>query len=205
MFYPVKITCFDFLPWSTGNYSSPGAENDALADFHIALTRNNYMNWFTEWTAKEVNFIVFKNAVLTFLIIILFNVIYKVIKKEDFNKSSITLLIYFIISLLIWIITSPGIRFGVGIFLTFVLFISFVYKSEKSKFIGKNLIVSSMFYFIVLGLVPQTNNYFLYETFGTSILESVVLKFQMFHIRKTWVVTVFCPKKVINAGLILNV
>ena len=46
MFYPVKITCFDFLPWSTGNYSSPGAENDALADFHIALTRNNYMNWF---------------------------------------------------------------------------------------------------------------------------------------------------------------
>ena len=56
MFYPVKITCFDFLPWSTGNYSSPGAENDALADFHIALTRNNYMNWFTEWTAKEVNF-----------------------------------------------------------------------------------------------------------------------------------------------------
>ena len=160
MFYPVKITCFDFLPWSTGNYSSPGAENDALADFHIALTRNNYMNWFTEWTAKEVNFIVFKNAVLTFLIIILFNVFYKVIKKEDFNKSSITLLIYFIISLLIWIITSPGIRFGVGIFLTFVLFISFVYKSEKSKFIGKNLIVSSMFYFIVLGLVPQTNNYF---------------------------------------------
>ena len=92
MFYPVKITCFDFLPWSTGNYSSPGAENDALADFHIALTRNNYMNWFTEWTAKEVNFIVFKNAVLTFLIIILFNVFYKVIYQTEKHNGLAELL-----------------------------------------------------------------------------------------------------------------
>ena len=160
MFYPVKITCFNFLPWSTGNYSSPGAENDALADFHIALTSNNYTYWFSEWTSKEVNLIVFKNLILTFSIIILYNVFYKFIKKEKFDKRSTTLFIYFFISLLIWIITSPGIRFGVGIFLTFVLFISVLYKSKKSDFIIRNIIFSTMLYFIVLGLVPQTNNYF---------------------------------------------
>tara|TARA_Y100000992_G_scaffold26448_1_gene14953 strand:- start:208 stop:1833 length:1626 start_codon:yes stop_codon:yes gene_type:complete len=160
MFYPVKITCFDFLPWSTGNYSSPGAENDALADFHIALTRDNYMNWFSEWTNKEVNFIVFKNAMLTFSIIVLFNVIYKFIKREDADKNAVFLFIYFILSLVVWIITSPGIRFGVGIFLTFVLFISFLYKSEKNNLLNKNIILSSIMYFVVLGLVPQTNNYF---------------------------------------------
>lgn len=159
IFYPVKIICFDFLPWATGNYSSPGAESDVLASFHIALTRNNYMNWFSEWTAKEVNFIVFKNSLMTFSIIILFNMFYKLIKKENFDKRAIILFFYFIISLFIWIITSPGIRFGVGIFLTFLLFISFLYKSKKSKFINKNLIISSLLYFIVLGLVPQKNNY----------------------------------------------
>jgi len=169
IFYPVKIMCFDFLPWLTSNYSSAGAENDALANFHIALTRNNYMNWFSEWSAKEVNFIVFKNAMMTFAIIILFNVCYKLIKKECFDKRSITLFIYYIISLFIWIITSPGIRFGVGIFLTFVLFVSSLYKSKTSKFLNKNILVSSMIYFIVLSLVPQTNNYFalidnLYDT-----------------------------------------
>jgi len=169
IFYPVKIMCFDFLPWLTSNYSSAGAENDALANFHIALTRNNYMNWFSEWSAKEVNFIVFKNAMMTFAIIILFNVCYKLIKKECFDKRSITLFIYFIISLFIWIITSPGIRFGVGIFLTFVLFVSSLYKSKINKFLFKNILVSSMIYFIVLSLVPQTNNYFalidnLYDT-----------------------------------------
>jgi len=169
IFYPVKIMCFDFSPWLMGNYISAGAENDALASFHIALTRTNYMNWFSEWTTKEVNFIVFKNALMTFSIIILFNIYYKLIKQESFDKRSITLFIYFIISLFIWIITSPGIRFGVGIFLTFVLFVSFLYKSKKSKFLNKNILVSSMIYFIVLGLVPQTNNYFylienLYDT-----------------------------------------
>ncbi len=160
MFYPVKITCFDSLPWTTGNYSSPGAENDALADFHIALTSDNYMNWFSEWTNKEVNFIVFKNAMLTFSIIVLFNVIYKFIKREDTDKNAVFLFIYFILSLVVWIITSPGIRFGVGIFLTFVLFISFLYKSEKNNLLNKNIILSSIMYFVVLGLVPQTNNYF---------------------------------------------
>jgi hypothetical protein len=160
MFYPIKFTCLDFLPWAKGDYANPSSENAALADFHIALTTSNYMNWFNEWTAKEVNFIVFKNALVTFSIIILFNVLFKLLKKETFDKNSLILLIYFIVSLFLWIITSPGIRFGVGIFLTFVLFISFLYPSKKSLVIKNNVIVYSMFYLIILGLVPQTNNYF---------------------------------------------
>ena len=60
----------------------------------------------------------------------------------------------------IWIITSPGVRFGIGIFLSFVLYISFLFASKKSNWINKNIVATTILYFIVIGLIPQINNYF---------------------------------------------
>ena len=80
LFYPISITCVNFLPWSNTKYANPITENNALADYHNAITRENYLNWFSDWTSQEVNFIVFKNVLLTFSIIIIFNLVIKFLK-----------------------------------------------------------------------------------------------------------------------------
>ena len=174
MFYPVKITCFDFLPWSTGNYSSPGAENDALVDFHIAMTSENYSYWFREWMTKEVNNTVFKNASITFLILLFYLLFHRFKNNEKYNPASIFLLGYCIFSLIILIVTSPSIRFAVGIILSFVFYLSVVFESKTIKTRKYKVLLPTIFYFISLGLVPQTNNYFsLIENFSDTELRNI--------------------------------
>ena len=160
MFYPVKLTCFDSLPWQSGNYSSPVKENNALADFHIALTTENYNFWLSDWMSKEVNNTVFKNALITFFLIVLLNIAMKYLNKESVNKNLFLYFFYCLFSLIVWLITAPSIRMGVGIFLSLVLFLSILFKGQENKFIKKNALIFSLFYFLTLGLVPQTNNYF---------------------------------------------
>ena len=67
---------------------------------------------------------------------------------------------YTVFSFFIWLVTAPSIRMGVGIFLTVVLVISIIFRNRNNKLIKKNIFIFSSIYFIVLGLVPQTNNYF---------------------------------------------
>ncbi len=174
MFYPVKITCFNFLPWSTGNYSSPGAENDALVDFHIAMTSENYSYWFREWMTKEVNNTVFKNASITFLILLFYLLFQRLKNNEKYNPESIFLFGYCVSSLLILIVTSPSIRFAVGIILSFVFYLSVVFESKTIKTRKYKVLLPTIFYFISLGLVPQTNNYFsLIENFSDTELRNI--------------------------------
>ena len=160
LFYPVKITCFDSFTWTAGNYSSPGAESDLLANFHIALRFSNLDSWFSQWMSKDINNTVFKNLIGTLTVIIMFNFIIKFINKEKLNNKNIFYISYTIFSLIIWLFTAPSIRMGVGIFLTVVLVISLIFQSKENTFIKKNVFIFSLTYFVVLGLVPQTNNYF---------------------------------------------
>ncbi len=174
MFYPVKITCFDFLPWSTGNYSSAGAENDALVDFHIAMTNENYSYWFREWMTKEVNNTVFKNASITFMILLFYLIFHKLKNNENYNRSSKFLLGYCVFSLIILIVTSPSIRFAVGIILSFVFYLSVIFESKTINTKKYKVLLPTILYFISLGLVPQTNNYFsLIENFSKTELRSI--------------------------------
>lgn len=160
LFYPVKITCFESFVWTTGNYSSPGAESDLLANFHIALRFSNLDSWFSQWMSKDINNTVFKNLIITFFVILIFNLLFKLLNKEKLNRKNIFYFIYTIFSLFIWLITAPSIRMGVGIFLTLVLVISIIFQNKDNKLIKNNVFIFTSIYFIVLGLVPQTNNYF---------------------------------------------
>ena len=160
LFYPVKITCFDNIAWTAGNYSSAGAEIDLLADFHIALKLSNLNSWFDQWMGKEINNTVFKNFMITLFVIIIFNLLVKFQNKENSFNKNVFFIFYTVFSFFIWLITAPSIRMGVGIFLTLVLVISLFYNSKKSMFIKKNILIFTGIYFVVLGLVPQTNNYF---------------------------------------------
>ena len=174
LFYPVKITCFDNIAWTAGNYSSAGAEIDLLADFHIALKLSNLNSWFDQWMGKEINNTVFKNFMITLFVIIIFNLLVKFQNKENSFNKNVFFIFYTVFSFFIWLITAPSIRMGVGIFLTLVLVISLFYNSKKSMFIKKNILIFTGIYFVVLGLVPQTNNYFsLIENFSDTELRNI--------------------------------
>ena len=109
---------------------------------------------------KEINNTVFKNFMITLFVIIIFNLLVKFRNKENSVNKNVFFIFYTVFSFFIWLVTAPSIRMGVGIFLTLVLIISSFYNSNKSMFIKKNIIIFTAVYFVVLGLVPQTNNYF---------------------------------------------
>lgn len=159
--YPVKQLCVDALPWySVNGYSSASAESAGLSDFHISLTTKNYQSWFNDWTSKEINFIVFKNFTITFSVILTLLILNQFIFKEQKNRFLFTQLIYCLISISIWLITAPGIRMGVGLFLASVFFVSNIFYSKKvpTLFIKYHKLLI-IFYLIVIALIPQTNNY----------------------------------------------
>lgn len=166
LFYPVKELCIDQLSWSgIKSYADAGKEAVNLASFHKAMNLNNLNDWMGLWTSKDYNLFVGKNLILTFGIILLFNLIHKSIKKERISNNLLFYFIYCLISLMIWLFTAPSIRWGVGIFITLVLFISIFHEtSNKSLLIEKYYFMMTLCYLLVLGLVPQTNNYYsLYE------------------------------------------
>ena len=159
--YPVKQLCVDALPWySVNGYSSASAESAGLSDFHISLTTKNYQSWFNDWTSKEINFIVFKNFTITFSVILTLLILNQFIFKEQKNRFLFTQLIYCLISISIWLITAPGIRMGVGLFLASVFLVSNIFYSKKvpTLFIKYHKLLI-IFYLIVIALIPQTNNY----------------------------------------------
>ena len=91
--------------------------------------------------------------------------------RED---KSIFLFGYCVSSLLILIVTSPSIRFAVGIILSFVFYLSVVFESKTIKTRKYKVLLPTIFYFISLGLVPQTNNYFsLIENFSDTELRNI--------------------------------
>ena len=162
IFYPIKELCIDQLPWSgVKNYADAGTEANDLSSFHKAMNLDNMADWIGIWTSKEINLIVGKNLILTIGIILLFNLIHKFVKKEKISNNFSFYLMYCLISVVIWLFTAPSIRWGVGIFITLVLFISIFYKTtNKSHLIEKYYFMTTLCYLLVLGLVPQTNNYY---------------------------------------------
>tara|TARA_Y100000389_G_scaffold185125_1_gene204220 strand:+ start:9 stop:1649 length:1641 start_codon:yes stop_codon:yes gene_type:complete len=166
IFYPIKQLCINQLSWSgIKGYANPGAEADTLASFHKAMNLDNLTAWVGLWTSKEVNLIVGKNLILTIGIILFFNLIHKSVKKEEISSDISFYFIYCVISVAVWLFTAPSVRWGVGIFMTLVLFISIFYKTNhKSYFIERYYFIMTLCYLLVLVLVPQTNNYYsLYE------------------------------------------
>jgi hypothetical protein len=159
--FPIKQLCVETLPWSSvSGYSSASAESAGLSDFHIALTTKNYQSWFNDWTSKEINLIVLKNFIITFSVILILLIVNQFIFKEQKNRYLATQIFYCLISISIWLVTAPGIRMGVGLFLSSVFVVSNIFKTEKApSVIIKYQKLLMVFYLLVIALIPQTNNY----------------------------------------------
>jgi len=159
IFYPITFTCFNNLYWTGGNYSAPQAEVMLLRNFHVAIDRYNFKFWFNEWLAKDINSYIFLNALMSISVIIIFNYLFR--SNSNKNKTKLLfLLLYFVVSLAIWMISSPSLRFGIGILLVFIFLISQYFSVEFQINSPKKYFLISIFYLFVVGTFPQSNNYF---------------------------------------------
>ena len=66
-------------------------------------------------------------------------------------------------SLILWMISAPGIRLGIGVILLLYIYLPNLITSKKARFkIQNNKYILSLLFFGTLILVPQTNNYQLF-------------------------------------------
>ena len=121
MFFPIELLCFDALPWYAKGEAS--LETISLNNFHIGYDmESNIYLWFQEWLTKPINKTVFYNFCLSLIVVLIFRKL--VYKKWPTIKGKNLLFLYFYLFVLFtsWIISAPGIRFGLGLFLLFIVY-----------------------------------------------------------------------------------
>ena len=162
LFFPVEELCFQSLPWS--DVSSAGIESSDLKNFHIFFSFDqNFGNWLNSWLSKPINYNTSINYLISVLFLLTFNfVIYKKspTKKKSFDYLLVLLCI--VTSYLIWILSAPGIRFGLGLFLLSLSLISIHYNGSNERLsLNDNLknITLGFLFLVCILLVPRLDAY----------------------------------------------
>ena len=160
LFFPVSFTCLNKLSWYSKNSAS--SEMDALKDFHIGYYFGTPISsWFSNWYSKEINSVVSRNFILSFLLIVIVSIIInrrgnKNISKKDF----LIIYLYLVFITIAWIISSPGIRLGLGVFTLIVGCVGLIFQDLEFKI--KQLNNKALLYFLIIIstlLMPRISNY----------------------------------------------
>tara|TARA_X000000368_G_C23051656_1_gene721712 strand:+ start:360 stop:1985 length:1626 start_codon:yes stop_codon:yes gene_type:complete len=158
LFYPIKSSCFDMPFSATKNASVEFALYD-LNNVHTPLRDLNISNWFSTWIERDINQTVLYNMFFTMLVLVIYSFfIYKKSNIEEVNTR--LLLVFVLLSFTAWILSSPGIRLGIGILLLLYIVIPNLLNSKELRFsIVNNKILLLTLFFSTLLLVPQVNNH----------------------------------------------
>ena len=156
--YPVSFTCID-VSWSATKGASANFAMSDLINVHSPLRSLDLQTWFSEWVLKDINKTVLYNFLFSLIILILyFSLLHKNTETSKFRFNSFG--IFILMSLILWIISAPGIRLGIGVILLLYIYIPNLLSSKKPRFkIQNNKYILSFLFFGTLILVPQTNNY----------------------------------------------
>lgn len=162
LFFPVEELCFQSLPWS--DVSSAGIESSDLKNFHIFFSLDqNFGSWLNSWLSKPINYTTSINYLISTLFLVLFNFV--IYKKSPTRKKSFDYLLVFLCiatSYLIWILSAPGIRFGLGLFLLSLSLISIQYNGSQERLsLNDNLknITLSFLFLVCILLVTRLDAY----------------------------------------------
>ena len=156
--YPVSFTCTD-VSWSATKGASANFAMSDLINVHSPLRSLDLQTWFSEWVLRDINKTVLYNFLFSLIILILyFSLLHKNTDTSKFRFDSFG--IFILMSLILWIISAPGIRLGIGVILLLYIYIPNLLSSKKPRFkIQNNKYILSFLFFGTLILVPQTNNY----------------------------------------------
>lgn len=151
LFFPVRQTCFNSLPWSS--IKSVALEAQDLNIFHKYYSFDQNINlWLQNWLSKDINYSTIVNYLISLGILFIFN--FLIFKKSSLriNKSTQILIIFsIIIPYTLWILSAPGIRFGLGLFLLSICLLSMNYhnSTERFKIYIKFKALTSFFLFLM--------------------------------------------------------
>lgn len=162
LFFPVKQTCLSFLPWS--DVRSVALEAQELNIFHIYYSFDQNINsWLQNWLSKEINYSTFLNYFISLGVLFVFNlIIFKKSSKKINKNTQILIILSIIIPYIFWILSAPGIRFGLGLFLLSICLLSINYhnSTERFKVYVKFKSLTSFFIFLIsIFLVIRLDTY----------------------------------------------
>tara|TARA_B110000444_G_scaffold261442_1_gene313653 strand:- start:3030 stop:4688 length:1659 start_codon:yes stop_codon:yes gene_type:complete len=173
LFFPVEELCFQSLPWS--DVSSAGIESGDLKNFHIFFSLDqNFGSWLNSWLSKPINYTTSINYLISTLFLVLFNfVIYK--KSPTRKKSFDYLLVLLCIatSYLVWILSAPGIRFGLGLFLLSLSLISIQYNGSQERLSLNDNLKNITLRFLFLVCILLVTRLDAYSSFSDSFEKTI--------------------------------
>ena len=158
LLYPVEITCFGNLSWY--NSESAFLEMAELKNFHIGYSIGTPIaEWFTLWSSKEIN----GNVLFNFFIAIIFlAILFLFFGKRNtikINRRANTFIyVYLVFIICLWIVTSPGIRLGIGIFLFIIGMIGSRFESLKFNLQNYKTYMYLLIFMSTV-LIPNIQNY----------------------------------------------
>ena len=164
LIFPITRTCFD-SPWSNIRVSELQATE--LREFHLAynLLDESIVNWLLRWNERYLNYYVGLNLLFSLLFLFLIiNLIFKV--NRDTFAFNIRSIIYVFIVIFFWVISAPSIRFGIGIFLTLITSIAFMYQKlriKSLKLVFDNQYLLTLLLLTTIFFTPLLENYFKYQ------------------------------------------
>jgi len=137
LIFPQTFTCLNLFSWS--NKSAAILELDDLKKFHINYSLGeNFFIWFEKWILKPINYSVLVNFLISFFVIFFLNKF--LFNKKTQNKDFDYLPFFFVFfSLIVWVLTSPGVRFILGLLIFSIFMLSNNYEEFdfRLKFIRK--------------------------------------------------------------------
>lgn len=126
LIFPQPKTCINNFSWTNINIAV--RESIDLQNFHISFNLNEgVLIWFKNWISKPINSSVLLNYLFSFLIIFIANKLLFKSNNSTLIKFPIFLGVFYSFSLILWVLTSPGIRFILGLFMFSLYFISYKY------------------------------------------------------------------------------
>ncbi len=160
--YPVSISCFSNLEWSTFNEAK--ASNDWFEQWAKAGAGPNYrvdnpenyikgFNWVPNWIElyffnKVSDFIL---GLLLLLIIVFFSFYSKIKNNIEIKKQNFYIYLVIIILFFEWFYNHPSLRYGGYILIALIMFVPF--SIYISKFISTKFFKNKIVFLMVLSLV----------------------------------------------------
>ena len=160
LFFPVNLTCLNNLSWYSKN--SALYEMDVIKDFHLGYYFGTpILSWFSDWYSKEINSVVLRNFLLSFLLIVITSMIINKRGNRNISKKDLLVIcLYLIFIIIAWIISSPGIRLGLGIFTLIIGCIGLFFQNLefRIKFLNNKALLYLLIIVSTL-LMPRISNY----------------------------------------------
>ena len=171
--FPISLTCISKLSWTDKDFVKNYAEGVRLGNFGIPnLSALNFNEWYSSWINNAYNFNVYRNFLLSLLIIVFINQF--ITSSYELKIQNIYFLRLFqVFSIFFFLYSGPTVRYGLGITNLLISTLN-LKKSIKSTIKNKNTnyLILLIFCITLIG----TPRFYSYKYFLSSPLTEFVVE-----------------------------